>query len=356
LALPAAPADCEAESTPVATPISNKNRCLPNGLPAPKKTAARAPGGATCVDHRSAERRLAPLLSGRFRPVTGGTVSVSFDCDPVVGRLTDVIIERGFGHGGSLNVWHLTRRDDDVFDVLAVAHDSWYVAVAGDPAQLLIARGTLATRDLERALATARPALTAQVRELEPPPKPGTIHLHSMFSSSGNFHHFIAVRDDRGHELSRSFTDYPSSDRQRDSVSMVLAMEQLTPLLEPLEFARGSADDALKAWFSGHVLEAWPRVKTSSAWWVRERFVNLGAKAGTAAMVPLIVEQLERGLSEVASAPTKRAAELGDRYLTEPLAALTAITGWDPRTGLIQSERIPEAAAREAIAECRRGM
>jgi hypothetical protein len=99
---------------------------------------------------------------------------VYFGCDPVRSPVADLLVEVGYGHGGSLQLWELSRTDDSAesFQVIAVANDTYYgsaTIVDGKP-------------------------------EIEPPPSP-TMHL-SMSTSSGNFHHRIAITED-GHDCPR---------------------------------------------------------------------------------------------------------------------------------------------------------
>jgi hypothetical protein len=330
------------------------NRCLPNGLPAASKHTEPSPG-ATCRDHAPIERRLRALLTKDFQRSRNGRVDVVFGCDPV-GEVTELSLETGYGHGGSLTLWRLRRPENgSTFDVLGVASDGWITAAtdAERATTVQVTRGVVTAQDLERALVTARPALTALVREVEPPPLPNSLGSYSMFHSSGNFHHFIRLQDDRNHALEASYTGYPHSDAQRLYVGLEVAHDAIVPLFENFEFEREAANQELREWFSAYVVRAWPRLEHSSAWWVRERLVILAAKAGEHTVVPMIVSQIERGLQEVAAAPAERAADMAERYLPEPLTALHQVTGWDPR---ISATGIPLSlsdAGREAIAECR---
>jgi hypothetical protein len=282
---------------------------------------------------------------------------VAFGCDPTVGELSELSFETGYGHGGSLVLWRLTRSQNrSAFDVLGVANDGWIAPPSelDRKTTLQVARGVIAAQELERALVTARPALTAVVREVEPPPLHNSIGLHSMFHSSGDFHHLVLLRDNRDHELEASYTGYPSSDSQRLYVGLQIAHEALAPLFENFSFEREVASADLRQWFSAYVVSAWPRLQDSSAWWVRERLVVLSGKAGNTSTVPLIVSELERGLAEVAAAPPERAAQLAERYLPDPLTALQQVTGWDPRTLANGTPLSLSDSAREAVSECRR--
>ena len=332
------------------------NRCLPDGLPAAPKPAETL-HGATCRDHASIERQLRAVLIKGFQRSANGRVDVVFGCDPIADEVTEVSFETGYGHGGSLTVWRLTRAEKATsFDVLGIASDGWITAPSDlDRAKSLqVTRGILPAQELERTLSTVRPALTAVVREIEPPPLPNSMGWRSMFHSSGNFHHYLQLRDDQNHALEASYTGYPHSDAQRLYVALEIAHDAIAPLFEHFEFEREIASPALRDWFSAYVVRAWPRLQDPSAWWVRERLVVLAGKAGNASVVFAIISELERGLAEVSTVRPEHAASSAERYLTEPLTALRQVTGWDARFGPSGTLLSLVDSARQAVSECRR--
>jgi hypothetical protein len=345
------------ERLPAPGRATEPNRCLPDGLPVLAKLPAER-HGATCRNHAAAERRLRALLSQRFQRTVDGKLEVSFGCDPFGRDVKAIVIETGYGHGGSLQVWRVTKAGGALaaFDVLGVAVDTWVRRSEKDAANtLLVTRATLGARELEAALVSVRPALTAVVREVEPPPLPNSVRLGSSFYSSGDFHQRVWLHDGTGHELEASYTGYPNSDSQRIYLGLELAREALEPLFENFEFQREVAGPELRAWFSQYLVRSWPRHEEPSAWWVRERLITLAGKAGDHSVVPLIVSELERGLAEVAAAPAVGAGELARRYLDGPLAALKGVTGWDARLGGGGPARSYAEAARDAVSECKRG-
>lgn len=329
------------------------NRCLPSPPPVTPEREAWF-SETSCADHRAREKTIATELIKRFsKRHPNGRVEVSFGCDPIGEDVRTLLLERGSGHGGTLELWRITREQDNgAFDVLAIANDSYYgrpATIDGAPA-VRVARGTLSAKDLEQALVTARPAMTARIRELRPPPSPG-LSL-SGFSSSGNFHHFIEMEDGYKNGMRREFTGYPGSGTQNEYLGLQFAMEALAPLLDRFDFAPERRSPELTAWFSERAERRWPAVQDSSQWWVRERFVKLGGKLGDARLIPMIVQQLEHGLGEVAKAKPDDAAQRADRYLTDPLAALTGVTGWNPRLDESGAKVPLVAAAKAAVAEC----
>ncbi len=353
LRVPRAAAECV--SAPAPSREERPNRCLPNGLPKMADEQEIVPG-ETCVDHEPLARRWAQKLAKSYQRVANGRVDVSFQCDPLTADLSEIVVESGYGHGGSLQIWRLTRQSESTpsFDVIGVAHPTYY-AQDKDSTLPLIARGEIASRDLEKALASVRVLLTASIREVEPPPKPGTIGLHSMFFSSGDFHHHFRLRDDGQHELAGGFTGYPNSQAQRAYVAIQQAMKELDPWLDRLSFQRAQPDSQLRKWFSAYFTSAWPRVQSGDAWWVRERMLNLAGQLGDASVIPIVAGELGRQLRRVREAPADKRVELAGRHLAEPLAALKALTGWDPREADDGSERPLMAAVELAVSECSRG-
>lgn len=353
VAVPQIVASCSSEPPPERG--QGPNRCLPNGLPEVAEQP-EAVAGATCEDRGALERRWAAKLVKSYERVADGRVDVAFGCDAIKTDVSEIVVETGYGHGGSLQVWRLSRRagPDRDFDVVGVAHRTFYGRSSSGNFPL-IARGRIAGRDLDAALDNTRVLLTASLREIEPPPLPGMLGSISGFGSSGNFHHFIRLRDDYRHQLSGQFTGYPGSPDQRVYLGLRHAMQTLEPLLERHEFERDEPSEELRKWFSAHVVSSWPRLQSDDAWWVRERLLNLAGLVANSSVVPILVSELTRLVRRVRSAPAEKRAEQVRRYLREPLEALASITGWDPRRTDDGAERPLMAAAELAIAECTRG-
>jgi hypothetical protein len=332
------------------------NRCLPDGPPK-ARAAPRIYEPSTCVDHRRAETILArKIVKDYERTVTGSIVDVSFGCDPLTQDLQEVVIELGFGHGGSLEIWRI-RRDESGsdFSVLGIGNRGYYApSTSGAPVR--IGRGHIPAGVLEKALARARPALTVMVREIEPPPPPNGALGRSFSSSSGDFHHYFRLTDGM-HELVRHYTGYPSSSDQPRYVGVTAAMEALRPLLEsvPLDGSDPNAEE--RELFVRSFLAAAPRFDEPFAGWVRDRYLMLAEHLGTPELVPALVRELERGLSEGEGQPDDGHEKITfERRLEYSLAALARITGWDPRKDEVGAARAPSSAAREMVEECKRAL
>lgn len=371
VALSCAPAGrLTAERTPAAVPpvaaapeptsappprADGPNRCLPSALP--KRTARKLYTPSTCADHKKAEAAIARKLAKDYdRSIKGSTVDVSFGCDPLTSDLEELVIETGYGHGGNLEVWRIKAdKDGQSYEVLALGHAGYYrPKEPGDTVQ--IGRGRFTKAQLEKALSTARPALTAIVRELEPPPLPNVFSGRSFSTSSGNFHHYFRLFDGM-HELERHFTGYPGSGDQPRYVGLQLAMEALRPLLDgvKLEADRASADE--RDFFVTSFLAAAPRFDDDFAWWVRDRYVRMASELGTPELVPALVEVLAHGLAEGDRETDEvRKKEVHERRLADPIATLVKITGWDPQKDETGAVRPTAAVAKDMLTECRRAL
>jgi len=337
------------------------NRCLPHGV-APSTPAPGFYAATTCVDHRAREGRIAKTIAKRFhKTTTGSSVQVFFECDPLVFDTREVVIETGSGHGGSLTVWRLFRHTptEDEFHVLGIGHrDAWrpYDRYGYDVANrfdVVIARGRVSAKDVKRALETAKPALTAGVRELQPPPRlDGAMGL-SSFSASADFHSYVRIVDDMPHKLERHYSGYPGSSGQSQYLGLEVAMEALRPLLEPLELVSATPSSDEREFFTRELLAAQPRLHGELAWWVRERYVRLAGRMGTTAAVPPLLEDLR---AELGRAEKQRAQDRNDARLIDLVVALVQLTGWDARFDEAGKPRPVTAVAQEYLSECNRAL
>lgn len=343
-ALPTARVASAPPAPPAPAPVEPpRARCLTAAPPAPPAPEERRAEGL-CHDHRAVERRLAPLLLRRFtRTMEDSTVEVRFGCDPLRSDVERVVLEFGSGHAGGLSLWRLSKRpEEQAFDVvgfeLRQAHDR---GPRGDT--LLLARAQLDASRLEAALATARPALTARFRELEPPPLPRGVRGSTSSMSTASFHAFVELRDGWGDVLDGAYSGYPSSAEQARFLGLRAALGVLWPLVEPLATTPSVPTNEERAFFVRHYLASSARLQEPSAWWVRERATRLAGHLGTLALVPSLVEQLRRTLTEFdASTDENPTAE---RLLEATLDALTRLTGWDARSDAQgQALRLPDAA------------
>ena len=344
------------QATPLAPPRkAGPNRCLPQGrLALPKPVELHAPG--RCVDHRRQEARIARDLKKEFTPTAKGSqVEVSFGCDPLTFDVHQIHLEIGYGHGGHLALWRLQREKDDdkEYQILGIVHrltgggyDKYTYEVASR-FEARIGIGRVDAKAVAAALLKARPAMTARIRELQPPPSGGL--SMSSFTSSGNFHHAIRILDSMPHVLEGRHTGYPSSGDQARYLGLVRAMGDLRPLIDKIDPQVVEPTPEQRKYFTERFVAASPRFEDEYAWWVRDRYVKLAGKLGGPELVPILVDVLRVRLAEVQKAKPEGGA---DRRLVDTVSALAGVTGWDARFNPDGSPRSPEKVAQEYIDEC----
>lgn len=319
-------------------------------MPAPPDRAS------TCADHRLREARIATELRRAYVPsLDGSVVEVRFGCDPLTEPIARVVLEHGSGHSGGLTLWRLTPSDDDPSSFAAHGFALRSSGQSqGTGGALVIAHALVPRAALMTALADALPAMTAEFRELAPPPLPRGVRGSRASVSSADFDVFIGVTDSVGRVLARSFAGYPGSSDQDRYLGVQLAASRLRPLLENARFERARPTDEERAFFVGHYLAALPRLHAEYAWWVRERFVLLAAELGTPALVPALLDDVKLELGEREQGGD--AAPIADRRLDGLVTALAALTGWDARRDERGAARPVDEVARDYLGECERAL
>jgi hypothetical protein len=331
--------------------------------------AVEPPSGAeVCADHRAREAAVRATLLGRFqRTVRGSHVEVSFDCDPNT-QPNQIWLETGDGHGGSLAVWHITleKDDDKELRILGfVHHRPWatydeYSYEVADRFETGMARGTVPLTAVRTALEIARPALTARVREIRAPE--AGLFAQSVTFGSGDFHALVRTADGVN-ALERSYTGYPGSEGQSAYLGLVLAMETLNPLVEKIAVVPASPSKAERDMFVVRFVSAASKFYDASAWWVRERYVRLAGRLGTTALVPILLEDLRRGLADLHkerenleratqvddAERARRTRSFAQSRLNDTINAVVRLTGYDRRSDA-GAPRASDEVARELIA------
>lgn len=344
---PAAPA-------PEAPPprAERPNRCLPNGLPKPR-VPKKIYAGDTCVDHRKAEAVLSRKLAKQYRRgMDGSSVDVAFGCDPLTQGVEEVVIESGYGHGGGLALHRLRRTEDDsAFDIVSLVLPGYLSAGERAPQ---IGGGRIDVRAFSAAFDTAQPALTAIIRELEPPPKPNAILGRSFSVSSSDFHVYFRLSDGM-HQLVRHYTGYESSSNQYEYLGLREALAVVRPLLDAVHLEAREPTAEERDFFVESFLTASSRFEDDFAWWVRDRYVTMSEGLGTPELVPALARVVENGLAEAAKEtdPIRR-KEVLERRMEGPLAAFARQSGWDPRKDDAGAARDLDVVAHEVVDECKR--
>lgn len=349
-------ADAAQTAPPPARSPKPKRCSVPHAKPS---TEDEIIAGGTCVDHRGEERRIRPILLKRFDPtVTGGTVEVSFGCDPVSSDPTEIVVETGSGHGGSLSLWWIRRKVvGDDFDVTQFVHSSAWKAYdkydygVADRFNAQTLRGRLSASTLKKVLTRAMPAITATFRELEPPPEPNSIHGMKMSTSSHDFHAAVSVTNGY-RRLARRFTGYEGSGSQDDYLGLQLALESIRPMLEQVKTVEGTIDESERAFFVKHVRTIAPHFYDMFNWWVRDRYLHLAARFGATDLVPHLMDDLRHGLTEVEKMPEAERADRAINTLGDSINGMVRLTGFDPRYDAEKKPRPVVEVAQEILEEC----
>lgn len=293
---------------------SADSRCKPEPLKLPvastKPVACHKPGTAR-------EKVLAPLIAKDFQPEHDkGTAEVKFSCDGLGAQITEIVVETGSGHGGTLSMWRAKLRPDGAFDVRGLHHKGASLG-SRDTMDVGVMAGVVRLPDLD----TARAATSSTIREVFPPPPPDTIGASSFGMSSNDFHLLIRFTDADGRVLERQYTGYESTGQQGAYLGLRVAEDALAPItaLTPSEPAIGAVDRAL---FAERFTAATAHFDDEFYWWVKESFVEMANSVGSRATIPGLVSRLHvTDANDRSQIDTRKNA----------LAALAAITGWDPK-------------------------
>ncbi len=307
-------------------------RCVIEQLPAPAPPPAAAP---PC--HRpSATNALAvrAAITKRYlKKHERGKVEVAFGCDGLAPGIREIVIESGGGHGGTLALWRARRGAGPSYDVRGIVYAGASMVRAARSPPFELASGRAAVPDL----GFVRAALSASVREVEPPPRPGTVHVGSFSTSSRDFHALVRLVDDDGRVLERRYTGYAGSSGQDVYLGLEAALGALDRITT-IAPAGGTPTAGDRQLFAERFAAAVPHFDDAFAWWVMERYVDLARYLGSPATIPGLLTRLTFATPDRSKVDAREGA----------VDALARITGWDARTGAT----IEQAAARYLV-ECK---
>lgn len=299
------------------------DRCVVE-KPLPTPVGSAKPAACHRAQPKLAKAIAAEIVKA-YQPEQGGKPEVKFPCDGLGAKIYEIVIETGNGHGGTLSLWRARRRPDGKYDARGILYKRG--------AKNMQASGTVAL-SLDR----VRAAMTAKVREVVPPAKPGEIRGMSSSFSSYDFHHVIRLVDDEGRVVERRYTGYASSSNQDTYLGLQIAMAALAPITDlPENTSPADADD--KLFFAASFNAAVPLFDEPFHWWVMERYVELARTLGTPAVIGGLLTRL---------APTKLERSQIDAR-ADAVDAIANITGWDARAG----GKSIEDAAKAYLAACK---
>jgi hypothetical protein len=288
-------------------------RCVIEGMPAPAAKPAKA---APCQKAKPVTAAVvrAAIAKRYYLSNKRGKAVVSFPCDGLGPKVREIVIETGSGHGGSLEMWRAVRAPDGAYEVRGIKFNE-----RGPKNAFTLAAGTAALPGL----ATARAALVAKVKEVAPPPKPGTIEIGSIMSSSHDFHVLVQMTDDDGRVLERRFTGYEGNGEEQNTYRGIeIAIESLAPITE-VGTTAGPPTPEDRLLFAERFNADVPHFDDEFHWWVMERFVSLARFLGSPRVIAGLVTRLT-----IREPDRSRVDARADA-----LAALATITGWDARDG-----------------------
>jgi hypothetical protein len=200
-----------------------------------------------------------------------------------------------------------------------------------------ISNAQMSVKDFDAMVAQARVAVLAKPHLVALAQPPGSIHLGGGSFTSNDFHLGLRLTDDEGHVVDRHFSGYDSSDAQAAIPPMRMATERFESTLGTLSFTKQpNVTDDDRDLFVRRFLATMRGEKPF--WWITERFVALAVELGTVDIVPALVK-IAQNKGEASA----------DRTRPVALAAIAAITGWDPRKDAHDDD--DEAAAR-VLKEC----
>lgn len=327
-----APAPVQKAAAPTAPHAS---ACFRHGRPkaieVQKKEEAPFCAGIDGAELARVEARIRKDLVVHWKP---SKLVIDFGCDVLAPDVRDVVLEDGSGHGGTLRIAHFVRGPSSV-NVRLIASSHYYNAGT------VISTARMGPADFDALVAHARVAVLARPHLIPLAQPPNTVLGGSASFSSNDFHLRLALTDDAGHVIDRSFTGYDSSMEQEAVVPMRIATERFEAAIDSLQFApEAGPTDADKELFARRFLAAMKNDALTD-WWVRERFVALAGALGTVDIVPALAQVAE-----------EKGAGAADRNRPVALAAIATLTGWDPRKDDMGKVRAIDDAAALAAQEC----
>ncbi len=323
------------------------NRCAKGGPFPALKVAPRPlePAPLPCrPKDPAAESSIMADMRAQFKlTVPGSTLSVTFGCDGLDAAITRIVFERGAGHGGSLEIVQISRPEPAAatYDVLAIRQAPRFISKS-KTAPFEVARQQIARDAVHARMPFLRAALHATLKEIEPKTPPQGM---SAFGSSMAMHLFVRLEDAAGRSVQQGYSDSVDSDGQTTYLPLVRAEAELQQLLGKLPWqAEPAAEDAqqlFEMWF----LDTLSRTAEPSSWWVRDTAIELAGILRARALVPTLLDVLAAPRPEGLTDPWERQQEA-------TVAALVALTGWDPRVDEKGAPRPLEAATRDFLEEC----
>jgi hypothetical protein len=274
--------------------------------------------------------------------VTYSRLFVDFRCDPVSGMPSEIVFEAGNGHGQNLVLWRLTRSySEERYRAQGISfrwtrggYTEYSYPIAED-FELLLAHADLSPTAIDPHLERSRTAVATILHEIELIPPPGAgFGMRGRFSTSDT--HLLIRFASSDAALERGYTGYEGPRAQSDLLPLRLAHDPLLKATSTIPWESTAPTDEDRAFFVDRFLASFG---PEQGWWVRERFLALASRLGTAELIPALLTA---------------AAKPEGREPVQAINALAAITGWDIRYDGQGNPRPPADVAREYASECER--
>ncbi|MDI1448585.1 hypothetical protein [Polyangium sp. 6x1] len=340
--------DVGGDEIPKAPESQKPSRCAKGG-PFPPVSAtpkpATEPTPLACRPKEpAAESSIATDMRAQFKPTRpGSTLDVSFGCDGLDQPLAKLVYERGAGHGTRLEIVQISRSDpaDAAYDVIGIREPSRFSNNPKTP-PLEVLRGKIPTDAVHARMPFVRAALRTTLREVLPKPEPSG---YSTFGSSSTVHVLVRIEDAAGRSIEKKYSDSINSRGQNQYLPLLRADAEVRQLVDKLPWQGEPASEDVLRLFEERFLAAMVESAEPDAWWVRSAYLELAGRAGARSLVPSLLGMLGAPRSEGPS-------DGWQRDLEGAMAALAALTGWDPRKDEKGAARPSDVAAREFLAEC----
>jgi hypothetical protein len=324
----------------------------------PKPLAAPTPADSTAkciaVPRKIAKKAKRELAKRWYVTDEGAKLEVGLTCDRLDPRIDDLIVELSSGHGHSLDLDRLRRRDDGDYDFVRLSYggygepfdygteDEWkFAAGMGAKVQTAVLPGAR----VEAMLRQMRARLHLTGEEKLPPPPPGTLRGLGGTFSSRDFHVAYRMADAHGRGQQDFWVGYAGSSDQEKWLPLDLAASAYRELLwsEDIEALLTERDptDEDRDFFAERFATARERNEEYGYWYLRERLLGIARTLGDARLMTalLALAAIEGKHSE---ARTQVAA----------VDVLVLLTGYDPRYDGKGTPRPGPDAAADMIARC----
>lgn len=302
--------------------------------------------------------------------VENSRLEIDPGCDRLGPTIDELVVEGSSGHGFSLRLDRLTRREDGDYDLLRLAfshrverrpgycttneiHSRSIEGTAEDAAQQAdidtqwtglgaeggeVYRAVLPGDRVDEVIALMRADMALHPREVERPTKPDELRLIGLWGSSNDFHVAIRMTDDDGRAVAADWAGYEGSgdqgvwlplDLASDVYNEMMWDEPIEALLEPAE-----VDADARNFFVERFRAAEARNDEYGIWYVRERLLAMAQDLGD--------QRIYADLVQAAAIPGKHSEA---RSRAAAAQALAVLSNWAPTIDGVTPLTPGEAAA-----------